>query len=132
MVVSTDPELQKLHDRLDEALAAEIPSLPEIRQRRKRIILYLAACVRELMYPPGDRPKKSSALRIIRNDSPLPSEPRGICSPIKTDELQRFEASARRVFGDIGQCETAWLAHGHCDNAGRQHAMAKDPHDRRP
>jgi len=109
MVVTTDPELQKLHDRLDEALEAEIPCLPEIRRRRKRIITYLAACVMEPMHPVGDPPQKPSALRVIANDSPLPSTPRGICSPIKTDEIRQFEAAAREVFGNIGPCTTSWL-----------------------
>jgi hypothetical protein len=109
MAITSDPRLQELHDRLDEALEADIPSLPEIRRRRKKIIMYLAGCVWEVLYACGEKAPANSRFRVITNDAPEPATLRGFCSPIKTDEMREFEAAAREVFGDIEQCTTAWL-----------------------
>jgi hypothetical protein len=109
MAITSDPRLQELHDRLDEALEADIPSLPEIRRRREKIFMYLARCVWEVLYAHGEAAPAGSRLRVIANDSPGPGSPRGICSPIKTDELRQFEASAREVFRNAGTCTTVWL-----------------------
>lgn len=54
-----------------------------------------------------------SWVRVISNDVPNPGEPRGICSPLKTDDIKQFEASARVVFGDIESCSTTWNDPGH-------------------
>ena len=109
MAITSDPRLQELHDRLDQALEADIPSLPEIRRRREKIFMYLARCVWELLYAHGETAPAGSRLRVITNDSPAPRSPRGICSPVKTDELRQFEASAREVFRNAGTCTTVWL-----------------------
>jgi hypothetical protein len=109
MTITSDPRLQQLHDRLDEALEADIPSLPEIRQRREKIIMYLARCVWEVLYAHGEMAPAGSRLRVITNDSPAPGSPRGICSPVKTDEFRQFEALAREVFRNAGTCTTVWL-----------------------
>ena len=109
MAITSDPRLQELHYQLDEALEADIPSLPEIRRCREKILLYLARCVWEVLYAHGERAPTSSRLRVITNVSPEPGSPRGICSPVKTDELRQFEASAREVFRNAGTCTTIWL-----------------------
>jgi hypothetical protein len=109
MAITSDPELQELHDRLDEALEADIPSLPEIRRRRNKIMRYLARCVWDMLYAHGETAPASSGLRVITNDSPAPGSPKGICSPVKTDELRHFEALAREVFPNAGTCTTVWL-----------------------
>ena len=109
MAITSDPRLQELHDQLDEALEADIPSLPEIRQRRQKIIMHLARCVWEVLYAHGEVAPASSRLRVITNDSAAPGSPRGICSPVKTDELRQFEESAREVFRNAGTCTTVWL-----------------------
>lgn len=108
MAITSDPRLQELHDRLDEALEADIPSLPEIRRRQEKIIMYLARCVWEVLHAHGEEAPARSRLRVITNDSPMRGIPRGISSPIKNDETRRFEALVREVFPNAGSCTTIW------------------------
>lgn len=111
MACTTDTELQALHDALDKAWAADVPNLAEIRQCRKRIIRYLAQRVFDLMQGNKDKQVDRLALTVISNDAPDPGVPRGICSPVKTAEIRRFEESARAVFGRIESCTTTWRGH---------------------
>lgn len=70
MAKSSDPELQALHDRLDEALKADIPGLPEIRRRRATIIKYIAACVIELMCRAAGNARAIDAVRHRKRYTP--------------------------------------------------------------
>lgn len=108
MARCTDPELQALNDRLKQARAAEIPDLLEIRQCKRRIIQHLARSVFEVIHrDQGDEARKLR-LRVIRNGAPRSSAPRGICSPVKTEEIRRIEDLVKNAFGGIKSCSTAW------------------------
>jgi hypothetical protein len=45
---------------------------------------------------------------VLENDRPRKSPPRGLCSPVKTDETRRFEALVRRVFPGAQQATMEW------------------------
>ena len=109
MTITSDPELQTLHDQFDEAPAADVPNLVEIRIRKDRIYEYIARCVIDVMNTGWNEQSDRVTLRTISNDSPMPGAPRGNCSPVKTLEIRRFEDLVRKVFGDVGSCETAWV-----------------------
>ncbi len=91
MASTSDSRFQVLGDQLDEAWTADIPNLVEIRRCRKQMIEHIALCVLEVMQADEDEHTNQLTLRVITNDSPLPSIPKGICSPIKTEEIKRFE-----------------------------------------
>ena len=109
MANNSDSEFRALEDQLDKASTAEIPNLLEIRRCKKQIIEHLAYCVMEMLEGDKVEPASRSTLRAISNDAPLSSTPRGICSPIKTEEIRRFEDLARDLFGNIESCTTAWM-----------------------
>ena len=122
MANSTDPYLNQLDDEWVAARRAEIPDLNEVRAKRRRIIEYLAECVLEVMrgcttstdaVPTGPR------LRVIRNDGPVRRNPRGMSSPIKTDEIRAFEARVNRIFGIDARAVTEWPAGKSSANTGR-------------
>ena len=109
MTHDPDPELCRLQDELDAARMANIPDLVEVRRCRKRFIKCLARLVREYMREHEETPVEPPLqLTVITNDTPVPSEPRGFCSPMKTAEMRRFEQAVREVFGETGSCTTAW------------------------
>ncbi len=108
MARCTDPELQALHDRLEQARAAETPDLVEIRACKQRIIEYLAQCVFEVIHRDQGDEAGQLRLRVISNGAPRRSAPRGICSPVKTKEIRRIEDLLKSAFGDVKSCSTAW------------------------
>ncbi len=114
MTHSSVAELRALRGQLDEARTAEIPDLVEIRRCRDLWYERLADRALEIMEASKVRHTRSpfqavNMLRVINNDSPLQSAPRGICSPVKTKEIRIFEDEMRIVFGKIESCTTAWL-----------------------
>ena len=113
MAYDPDPELCRLQDELDAARTADIPDLVEVRRCRKRFIKCLARLVREYMREHEERPADALQLTVITNDTPVPGAPRGICSPVKTAEIRRFEQQVRAVFGNTGACTTSWRGPGH-------------------
>ncbi len=60
-------------------------------------------------YKESLRIKVRTDLSVVRNDSPSVRNPKGICSPVKTDDIWGFEALVKEVFGnDAEPCTTAW------------------------
>ena len=108
MARTSDPELQALHNQLDEAWTADVPNIAEIHRCRTRIFKHLIRCALGLTDADAKKGAGQPTLRVISNDAPDASTPRGICSPLKTDEIRQFEASARAVFGDMASCTTTW------------------------
>ena len=112
MASKTDRKLEALHERFVQARTADVPDLAEVRRCRERVYEYLADCVLEIMEADrakaAPRRKTGPRLDVIRNDAPSPGMPKGPCSPVKTEEIRRFEESARAVFGDIESCTTGW------------------------
>ncbi len=108
MTQSPDLKFQALADALQKAWAAEVPNIPDILRCQERITEHLARCAWEFTQADGDEPADRLSFDVIRNDAPEASAPRGICSPVKTDEILQFEASVRAVFGDIESCTTIW------------------------
>lgn len=109
MTSNYDSEFQSLKDQLDQAWSAEIPDLGEIRRCRERMVEHLALCVVEEMGDDAHEPADDSSLRVICNENPHQSDPRGICSPIKSPDIREFERLFRVAFGDSVCCTTAWL-----------------------
>ena len=101
-------ELDALSAQLDRAMAAELPSLVEIRRCRALFIECLARRVLEVMRADEKAQRTWIGFDVISNENPVPGAPRGICSPLKTKEIRQFEESARRVFGRVGPCSTSW------------------------
>ena len=108
MTSNYDSEFQSLTDQLEKAWSAEIPDLDEIRRCRERMVEHLALCVVEEMGDGAHEPARDSSLRVICNENPDHSDPRGICSPIKTPDIREFERLFRVAFGDSVACTTAW------------------------
>ena len=109
MTSNYDSEFQSLTDQLEQAWSADIPDLIEIRRCRERMMVHMALC--DNSETGGDTHEQPGhfSLRVIRNDSPHQSTPRGICSPIKTADMREFEGLFRAVFGDTVSCTTAWI-----------------------
>ncbi len=108
MAFTPNADLQSLQDQLDAARAADVPDLAEIRKYKNRVIEYLARCTSEHMSADEDHVAGTTPLQLISTESPLPCIPRGICSPLKTPEIRRFEKLFREAFGDIESCTTSW------------------------
>lgn len=107
---SSDPYYDRLLRELDEARAAEIPSIPEIRACEKRRTRYLTRLVIEYLRNWQRVPPPPVRLRVIGGGACTAGPARGICSPIKSRELQAFEALGREIFGSVESCTTAWPA----------------------
>lgn len=105
-----DPVYDRLIRDIEEARTAEIPSIPHIRACEKRHISYLAKCVLEYMREQNRISSPRVRLRVIGGGATAGGRAKGICSPVKSRELQEFEALGREIFGDIESCTTAWPA----------------------
>ena len=105
-------EAQVLREQLHKARRAEVPDLAEVRKYREMFYEFLADRTLEIMeadrYESAPRVKVSVDFDVISNDSPGLSASRGLCSPVKTEEIRQFEKAARKVFGDVEFCGTAW------------------------
>lgn len=108
MAHTPDPEFDALRAQLEKARRAEVPDLVEVRACTDRLCRYLAPLVFEQMYPETEKPGKPLTLKVLDNPSPRPAASRGICSPIKTEEIRRFEALLREAFGAIESCSMSW------------------------
>ena len=111
---SSRAEGQVIQEQFRDACRAEVPNLTDVRKCRKIFYEFLVDRTLEIMEADRNkellRIKLSVAFDVISNDSPVPNKQRGICSPIKTDEIRRFENAARKVFGNVAEpCTTAWL-----------------------
>ncbi|MDX2412978.1 MAG: hypothetical protein QNK16_11430 [Woeseiaceae bacterium] len=111
---SSKAEGQVIQGHLHKARRAEVPNLAEVRKYRQIFHEFLVDCTLEILE--ADRNKEILRIKlsvdfdVICNDSPVPNRQRGICSPIKTDDIRRFENAARKVFGNVAEpCTTAWL-----------------------
>ena len=110
---SSKTEAHVIREQLLEACRAEVPNLAEVRKCREIFYEFLVDCTLEILAADRNeetlRIKASVDFDVISNDSPVPNKRRGICSPIKTDEIRRFENAVRQVFGnDTKPCTTAW------------------------
>ena len=109
-----------LRSELQNARRAKVPDLSEVRKYqamsnqframfddfiiRRTLEIMEAARNEEIL-----RLKNALDLNVIRNDSPPNSGPKGFCSPVKSDDVRRFEGLVKEVFGnDTEQCTTAW------------------------
>lgn len=119
MARTSDSEFEVIREQLGEAWRAEVPNLVEIRRCPRLLYEHLADCALEIMGASRDQKtiglpfQAVSTLRVINNDSPLHSAPKGICSPIKTEEIRKLEEGVRNVFGDTELCSTAWVGATH-------------------
>ena len=110
---SSKAEGQVIQGQLHKARRAEVPNLAEVRKYRQIFHEFLVDCTLEILE--ADRNKEILQIKlsvdfdVICNDSAVPNWQRGICSPIKTDEIRRFENAVRKVFGNAAKpCTTAW------------------------
>ena len=110
---SSKAEGRVIKEQLQKARRAKVPNLAEVRKYRQ--IFYDFVVDRTLDILEADRNKEIFRIKlgveldVISNDSPVPNKQRGICSPIKTDEIRRFENTVRKVFGNNTKpCSTAW------------------------
>lgn len=110
MSTGGDAYYERLIRELEEARAAEIPSIPEIRACEKRHINYLTRLVVEYLRNRQRVPPPPVRLRVIGGGACSAGPARGICSPVKSRDLQAFEALGREIFGSIESCTTAWPA----------------------
>ena len=112
MSESSRAEAQVLREQLHRARRAEVPNLAEVRKYREMFYEFLVDRTLEIMEADRNestlRIKVSVDFDVIRNDSPRFSASRGLCSPVKTQEIRQFEEAARKVFGDVEFCGTAW------------------------
>lgn len=111
MSESTDPLLDRLGDRWVAARRAEVPDLREVRAAEALFIEYFAWCVLEVMdcgIDCGTANPAGPRLGVIRNDGPVRDNPRGMSSPVKTDEIRAFEDKVRRVFGVDASATMEW------------------------
>jgi len=111
---SSKSEAQVIQEQLHKARRAAVPNLAEVRRCREKFYEFLVDRTLEILEADRNeeilRIKLSVDFDVISNDSPVPNKQRGICSPIKTDEIRRFENAARKVFGNVAEpCTTAWL-----------------------
>ena len=106
-------EIEAMREQLDNARRATIPDLAEVRRYREMFYEFLVDRTLELM----ESERNEEALRIkvgidfsvISNESPTLSAPRGLCSPVKSNDIRQFENLVRKVFGSsTEQCATAW------------------------
>ena len=111
---SSKAEGQIIQGQLHKARRAAVPNLAEVRKCREKFYEFLVDCTLEILE--ADRNKELLRIKlsvdfdVFSNDSPVPNKQRGICSPIKTDEISRFENAVRKVFGNVAEpCTTAWL-----------------------
>jgi hypothetical protein len=111
---SSKAEGQVIREQFRDACRAEVPDLTDVRKCREIFYEFLVDRTLEIME--ADRNKELLRIKlsvdfdVISNDSPVPNRQRGICSPIKTDDIRRFENAARKVFGNVAEpCTTAWL-----------------------
>ena len=110
---SSKSEGRVIQEQLHKARRAEVPNLTEVRKCREIFYEFLVDRTLEIMEADRNkeilRIKLSGDFDVISNDSPLPNQQRGICSPIKTGEIRRFENAVRKVFGNNAEpCTTAW------------------------
>ena len=106
-------EAHAILEQLLEARRAEVPNLAEVRKYRKIFYEFLVDCTLEILEANRNeetlRIKLSVDFNVISNDSPCLSAPRGLSSPVKTDEIRRFENQVKEVFGNGAEpCTTAW------------------------
>lgn len=109
--------MAELHEVWHEAAVArnaEVPSLDRIKELREQEITLIVHLVRRLMngeeLTDGEEPPSAPRvkLKVFTNTAPARTEPRGIASPAKSDEIRQFEASVRAVFGEVDPSTTAW------------------------
>ena len=90
---SSKAEGQVIREQFRDARRAEVPNLTDVRKCRK--IFYEFLVDRTLEILEADRNKEILRIKlsvdfdVICNDSPVPNRQKGICSPIKTDEIRR-------------------------------------------
>lgn len=114
-MIDSMAELHQVWDKKAVALSAEIPSLNRIKELQKQEIKLIASVVKRLMdgeeLPSKELPCEPRVkLKVFTNTTPAGIEPDGICSPIKTDAIFKFEESIRDVFGEVESSTTAWPA----------------------
>jgi len=106
------PEAQAVRAHYDEARRAEVPDIAEVRRYRDELFELVVQHALELMeggsYEEPDQLPVRFTLRVIENESPILSTPKGPSSPIKTNEIRKFEVLARKVFGNVESCQTVW------------------------
>jgi hypothetical protein len=111
------PELDKRFDEWIVARRADIPNLVEIRSTEESLLELLIPALEEHVDEMHETSRCREAfpvlteLRLLTNDSPTEIEPKGMCSPVKTADIRRFEQQVRAVFGDAGTCQTIWPGH---------------------
>ena len=112
MSESSRAEAQLIWEQFQRALRAEVPDLSEVRKYREVFYEFLVDRTLEIMEADRNertlRVKVSIDFDVISNDSPRLSNPHGLCSPVKTEEIRQFEEAVRKVFGDVEFCGTAW------------------------
>ena len=111
---SSKSEAQVIQEQLHKACRAAVPNLAEVRKCREKFYEFLVDRTLEILEADRNeeilRIKLSVDFDVISNDSPVPNKQRGICSPIKTGEIRRFENAVRKMFGNVAEpCTTAWL-----------------------
>jgi hypothetical protein len=107
------PRGEILNQQLQDARAAQVPNIAEIRSLTEQLVDHIVDYILEhfdeptleapTLEAPSDPP-----LMVIRNAAPIHSDSRGIASPIKTDDVRVFEDLIRGAFGEIKSCTTAW------------------------
>jgi hypothetical protein len=110
-VAAWDAQLTALVHAYEAARGADVPSLAAVRRCSQDLAEFVERTLTlpeidlcELPEPPPAPPR----LRVIENDAPALSPPRGFCSPLKTDAVRRFEDLVRREFGDVDACAMRW------------------------
>ena len=113
-------EARFLRRQLQEARHAKVADLSEVRKYRRMSSEFRAMfddfmVKRTLELLKANRNKEAlrikvrTDLSVVHNDSPSVRNPKGICSPVKTDDIWRFETLVKEVFGNHAeQCTTAW------------------------
>ncbi|HKL63040.1 MAG TPA: hypothetical protein VJ883_06710 [Woeseiaceae bacterium] len=105
---SPDSTFGRLDRELHRAMTAEVPDLRVVRERQERLIDYLFECVLRQLEDNDEEDPDEPRFRVIETGSPRRTPRRGVSSPVKTAEMQRFEAAVREVFGDIRSSWTTW------------------------
>jgi hypothetical protein len=110
MIDIDDPCLDRLAERYFGELFAEIPNLARVRAYEAQLLDYIVWCLSNRLWEKSEQPDRRPDLSVITNDGPLQPNPRSMSSPLKTDEIRRFEAHVGHIFGIRASAMMEWPA----------------------